>query len=57
MVCYPIERLIDKALIKVCYSEQFEGLWKNQKFVEKVYKDETFQEAVEEGVFVEPGEW
>ena len=30
------ERLIDKALIKVCYSEQFEGLWKNRKFVEKV---------------------
>merc|ERR1719295_2368262 len=26
-----LERLIDKALIKVCYSEQFEGLWKNRK--------------------------
>merc|ERR1711971_909516 len=42
-----LERLIDKALIKICYSERFEPLWKDREFIANIYSNEHFPKAAE----------
>jgi len=42
-----LERLIDKALIKICYSKQFELLWKDREFIQQIYSNEGFPKAAE----------
>ena len=41
-----LERLIDKAISKLCFSRQFEKLWNDKKFVKQIYSDTGFPDAV-----------
>ena len=42
-----LERLIDKAISKVCYGKQFESLWTDPDFVTQIYDSDEFKGAVE----------
>eukprot|EP01083_Nonionella_stella_P209508 759378_1 len=42
-----LEMLIDKALLKVCYSKSCEELWNDETFIANIYNNNKFPDAVD----------